>query len=154
MDENSVDDVPGADHRRLDGLLDRIAEAPVSRSGAAAASVADFERSRVRHMDGEESVLFPAVRERTSAAGRRRLESLEIDHERIRETPAAWRNAVGDNSWDSAASPLDRLRVYLQGHNDDEEHGVYRETDRLFDEGARRELPGRFPPDPRLPPRG
>lgn len=154
MDENSVDDVLGADHRRLDGLLDRIAEALASRSGAAGASVSDFERSLVRHMDWEESVLFPAVRERTSAAGRRSLESLEIDHERIRETLAALRNAVGDGSWDSAASHLDRLRVYLQGHNYDEEHGVYVEADRLFDEGTRRELLGRFPPDPGLPSRG
>lgn len=110
----------------------------------AAAAVADFERSLIRHRDGEESVLFPAVRERTTDAGRRSLESLEIDPERIRETLEALRAAVQDRAWEAAAGSLDRLRLYLKGYNYDEEHGVYVEADRRFDEESRRELLRRF----------
>ncbi len=130
---DSVDDALGADHARLDLLLRRLQEWP-SRGNLDA-----FERGLAPHIEWEEQQLFPAVRPLLNAAQTKSLESLEIDHQRIRETLAATRTALEAVDLPLARERIGLLASYLQGHNADEERGVYVEADRLLraDERAR-----------------
>lgn len=123
---DSIDDALGADHQRLDLLLRRLQEWP-SRGNLDA-----FERGLGPHMEWEERQLFPAVRPLLNAAQRKSLESLEIDHSRLRETLGAIRAALESLDLPLARERIGLLASYLQGHNADEERGVYVEADRLL----------------------
>src|SRR5262245_58758633 len=85
-DVNSVDEVFGEDHRILGGLLEQIRDSILAGSPKALESLDAFSRGLGRHMSWEEETLFPAVSKRATAAQKRSIESLEIDHERLRDT--------------------------------------------------------------------
>ncbi len=91
-------------------------------------------------MDWEEQVLFPAARTRSTPAQLHSLESLEIDHERIRAALADLRRALEAVDLPAANAALHNVAIYLAGHNADEEHGVYEEVDRNFSAEERRVL--------------
>ena len=135
---DSIDDVLGADHERIGSLLQSFAEAWRSGSAEAPGLLRRIDRSLRAHIRWEEEALFPAVKERATAAERRSIESLEIDHVRIGETLEALTSG-GD-----VAALLGQLEIYLKGHNYDEEHGVYVEADRYLTPDERRRLLERF----------
>jgi hypothetical protein len=143
MDRDSVDDILGQDHLELGAVLQAL------RAGAPAALDAfrRFEARLRKHMAWEDDALFPAVRAHATAAEARSIDSLEIDPERIRETLDGVAAALGSSDADLAARGLDRLDVYLRGHNYDEEHGVYVEADRYLELDERRRLLRRFEED-------
>lgn len=128
---DSIDDTLGADHERLHLLLRRLQEWP-SRG-----NLDGLERGLGPHMVWEEKVLFPAVRALLNAAQKKSLESLEIDHERLRETLASIRVALEAVDLPLARQRIDLLAGYVEGHNADEERGVYVEADRLLDSAQR-----------------
>ena len=136
----SIDDRLGLDHERLDSLLEQCGRAVGARTGEASRLLDTFATALLAHMEWEEKHLFPAVKARSSARSQRSIESLEIDHERIRQTLSEARSGIDGSDWTGAAQALSNAAVFLEGHNYDEEHGVYVEADQLLGPDARRLL--------------
>ena len=141
---DSIDDVLGHDHQTLDEALRTFSEALQTRPEAARELLERLDGRLRVHMQWEEERLFPAVRARATAAQRRSLESLEIDHERLRETLEDMKAALNRGEIPAARRRLEDLLIFLQGHNYDEEHGVYVDADRLLSPRERRELLAAF----------
>jgi len=142
--QDSVDDALGGDHQRLGALLEALIQAVSGSSPASPDLLGRLRRPLLHHMTWEDQWLFPAVKALASAKERRSIESLEIDHERLRDTLQSLESALaaGDHA---AAGPLVRwLGMLLQGHNYDEEHGAYVDADRLLSPAERRSLIERF----------
>lgn len=139
-----MDDRLGLDHERLGALLEEVRRSLETRSPGAAGALDSFEKALLGHMEWEEKHLFPAVGARCSARSRKSIESLEIDHERIRETLTDVRTGLMNGDWPQSAQSLARAETFLEGHNYDEEHGVYVEADSLLGPGERRDLLDRF----------
>jgi hemerythrin-like domain-containing protein len=139
-DSDSLDDVLGADHGRLAGLLSALEAAIGSGSKNGTGALEQFSGGLVRHMTWEEAALFPAVRGLATPAQRKSIESLEIDHDRLRETLTALEASMIAADFGPARTRVEWLKTLLQGHNYDEEHGVYVEADRLLSPDDRRRL--------------
>jgi hemerythrin-like domain-containing protein len=129
---SSIDDLLGEDHRQLGVALDQLRAELSAASSGASRLLQQFSRALGRHMDWEEQLLFPAVAAKATAAERRSIESLEIDHERLRETLAQLQSSVSSADYVTARTQVDWLETLLRGHNYDEEHGVYVEADRYL----------------------
>jgi hypothetical protein len=141
---SSIDDKLGDDHQRLGGLLGHLRTAVAQRSEHAQDLLERFATDLLRHMTWEDADLFPAVRARATAAQRRSIESLEIDHERLRDTLSEIRLTLVAGDFENSARLVDWLETLLLGHNYDEEHGVYEEADRLLTPEERRSLLEKF----------
>jgi hemerythrin-like domain-containing protein len=147
-DPESIDEVFGEDHQILGGRLERLRSAIQARSSEAPAELEALSRGLKAHMTWEEDLLFPAVSARATSAQKRSIESLEIDHERLRETLAGLHSALSGEDFETAGRLADWLETLLQGHNYDEEHGVYVDADRYLSAQERRKLIDRFLPPP------
>ncbi len=134
----SVDDALTADHERLDGVLQALARSLPARPGETAALLAEFEQGLFPHMTWEEEALFPAL----LAAGypAHRVEGLIIDHRRIREALAELHSRLDGGDLARAAAAAEQVRIYLVGHNGDEEKILYPDADRLLPADQRRRL--------------
>lgn len=143
-DADSVDDVLGADHERLGAHLAALIDAVQTGSPGASKALEVFARGLAAHMDWEERSLFPAVAERATAAQKRSIESLEIDHERLRETLNGLKSALDAGDGEAARQSVGWLETLLKGHNYDEEHGVYVEADRYLSVEERRRMIDQF----------
>ena len=100
------------------------------------AAARELRSGLLHHIAFEEEALFPALK----GIADRTIESLKIDHEIIRghlDRLVSFAEA-GDKAGqaDTAAT----LEIYLQGHNRDEEFGVYREIDARIGEPDRTAL--------------
>jgi hypothetical protein len=135
----SIDERLTQDHVELDRRLAEIAEA-VRPGGCRAEVLAPFENGLRAHMAWEEDALFPALLRAAGDVQRKHVESLRIDHERIRMTIDALREALGAPDPAGAEGLLETLRVYLDGHNHDEEYGAYVEADRRLPPEEREKL--------------
>jgi hypothetical protein len=91
-------------------------------------------------MAWEDQFLFPAVKRVATAKERRSIESLEIDHDRLRDTLGSLESTLAAGDFGTAGTLVRWLRTLLAGHNYDEEHGVYVEADRLLSRADRRRL--------------
>ena len=141
---SSIDDRLGRDHEWLDGLLDRLKAEVRSSAPAAGEALRGFTGGLEHHMEWEDQHLFPAVKARASPKEIRSIESLEIDHERLRETLRSLATSLAAGDFGSAGTLVEWLGTLLEGHNYDEEHGVYVEADRLLGAADRRRLIERF----------
>lgn len=137
-----IDDALTADHERLDGILGELVAALPARPAAAAAALEAFERGLAPHMTWEEELLFPAL----LAAGypAQRVEGLVIDHQRIRASLAELRTALGQGDAAGAGAAAEDVRIYLVGHNGDEEKILYPDADRLLSSAERTRLLDRW----------
>ena len=140
----SIDEVFGEDHQILGGSLVRLRSAIQSRSPDAPVELEALSRGLKAHMSWEEDVLFPAVSARATPAQKHSIESLEIDHERLRETLAGLHSSLSTKDFETADRLADWLDTLLRGHNYDEEHGVYVEADRYLSVEERAGLIDRF----------
>ena len=140
----SVDDALRGDHERLDALRSKLEEAIAARLPTALDLLRPFVRALLHHMSWEDHSLFPAVKVLASGKERRSIESLEIDHERLRETLAGLETSLAAGDHAEAERQVRWLGTLLDGHNYDEEHGVYVEADRLLLRADRRRLIERF----------
>ncbi len=140
----SIDDALGADHERLDRLLGALEAEVRSGSPAAGEALERFVRGLESHMAWEDDHLFPAVKSLASEKERRSIESLEIDHERLRDTLRSLASTLASGDAGGAGTLVGWLKTLLMGHNYDEEHGVYVEADRLLGAAERRRLIERF----------
>lgn len=140
----SIDDALRGDHQRLDALLGQLEHAVSTSSATAAERLASFSRGLLHHMAWEDECLFPAVKALATAKECRSIESLEIDHERLRDTLRSLESSLGDGDRATGKMLVSWLGTLLKGHNYDEEHGVYVEADRLLSAAERRRLIERF----------
>jgi len=138
----SVDDALTEDHVQLDGLFRQLRFALERRDPTAEPARAEFERRLLRHMTWEEGILYPALRAAQHDYPEKKIESLVIDHERIREKLQDLAAAIRGLDWSAASGHGEDLWVLLEGHNRDEEKGVYTDADRKIPEAERRRLVG------------
>ena len=136
----SLDDALTDDHVQLDGLFRRVRTAAGLRDATAESALAEFERRLTRHMSWEEEILFPALRAAQTRYPEKKIESLVIDHARIREKLQELAEAIRGREWTAATQGVDDLWILLEGHNRDEEKGVYTDADRMIPEEDRRRL--------------
>ncbi|HLY72790.1 MAG TPA: hemerythrin domain-containing protein [Planctomycetota bacterium] len=141
---DSVDDALRADHECLDALLLKLEAAVSAESAGAAEDLNRFSRVLSHHMAWEDDRLFPAVMGVVGAKERRSIESLEIDHERLRDTIQSLESTLAATDYGTARTLVRWLGTLLKGHNYDEEHGVYVEADRLLGAADRRRLIEQF----------
>jgi hemerythrin-like domain-containing protein len=137
MDAASIDDALTDDHVQLDGLFRAVRTAIGLRSPGAESAQAAFEQRLFRHMTWEEQSLFPALVHARPNYPARKIESLQIDHERIREKLRELAAAVTARDWPQGAACVEDLWVLLEGHNRDEEKGVYTDADHLLSKELR-----------------
>jgi hemerythrin-like domain-containing protein len=140
QDPDSFDEVLGEDHRILGAHLGRLREAISGNPSKALEGFRAFARVLEHHMTWEEETLFPAVREHATPREKRSIESLEIDHERLRDSLSSLRSALSSGASGTATQALEWLETLLKGHNYDEEHGVYVEADRYLAVEERRRM--------------
>ena len=133
-----------ADHERLDDLLRQLEEQVTTGAAAVLDTLDRFSHGLVHHMTWEDNQLFPAVKGVANAKERRSIESLEVDHERLRETLSSLKSSLIAGDDPAARALVSWLGTLLKGHNYDEEHGVYVEADRLLDRAERRRLIDQF----------
>ncbi len=143
-DPNSVDEVFGEDHQLLGALLERLRSAIGAGSPEALEIQEAFAQGLKAHMSWEEELLFPAVFTHATSAQKRSIESLEIDHERLRDTLSSLHSSLAMGDFGTARTLADWLETLLRGHNYDEEHGVYVEADQYLGEDLRRRLIEQF----------
>jgi iron-sulfur cluster repair protein YtfE (RIC family) len=136
----SVDDALTDDHVRLDGLFRNLRRSVENRDPGSEAVRKEFEGRLLRHMTWEEETLFPALRAADDRYPGKKIESLVIDHARIRERLQDLASDIGATEWTGANRSVEDLWVLLEGHNRDEEKGVYTDADRLISESDRRAL--------------
>jgi hypothetical protein len=141
---DSVDDVLREDHERLDALLLKLETAVTAGVAAALDTLSDVVRGLEYHMAWEDGQLFPAVKGLATAKERRSIESLEIDHERLRDSLRGLESTLRAGDFAGGLTQVQWLGTLLKGHNYDEEHGVYVEADRLLSGEERRCLIERF----------
>jgi hemerythrin-like domain-containing protein len=116
-------------------------EAALSTKSSGCAEVfREFERDLIHHMTWEDESLFPVLKARASDKERRSIESLEIDHERLRDTLRNIDSAMAGGDLRTLRTLISWLITLLKGHNYDEEHGAYVDADRLLDRAERRRL--------------
>ena len=136
----SVDDALTDDHVRLDGLMRSLRLSIERRDLKSEAVRMEFEKRLFRHMSWEEETLFPTLRAADGRYPGKKIESLVIDHARIRERLQDLASDIGATDWTGADRSVEDLWVLLEGHNRDEEKGVYTDADRLIAEAQRRAL--------------
>jgi len=144
---DSVDDALRADHERLDGLLHQLDTSISAGSAGVAEELNQFSRALGHHMTWEDEHLFPVVKGVAGSRECRSIESLEIDHERLRDTLRSLESTVAARDFPTAGTLLHWMGTLLKGHNYDEEHGVYVDADRLLGAAERRRLIERFVAD-------
>ena len=142
--DRSVDDALTDDHVRLDGLFRTLRRSVEIRDPRTEAVRSEFERRLLRHMTWEEETLFPALRAADARYPGKKIESLVIDHDRIREGLRELASEVVALEWTGANQSVENLWVLLEGHNRDEEKGVYTDSDRLIPEAERQVLLARW----------
>ena len=136
----SVDDALTQDHVQLDGLFRSLRMAVEECEAGSSAVQEVFEKRLFRHMTWEEESLFPALRAAEGCYPERKIESLVIDHARIREKLLQLASNLREWKWTHAAQAVEELWVLLEGHNRDEEKGVYTDADRLIPAAERLRL--------------
>jgi hemerythrin-like domain-containing protein len=141
---DSIDEVFGEDHQILGRTLEQLRSAIAARSPGALGDLEVFSRGLKAHMAWEEELLFPAVSARATTAQKRSIESLEIDHERLRDTLHSLHSSLSTGDVGTAETLLSWLETLLRGHNYDEEHGVYVEADHYLSADVRRGLIEQF----------
>ena len=141
----SIDAVLTADHVRLDRIFDEV-RGEIERGASRSRVVLEvLRRELLKHMEWEEKLLFPAILEANPRYKASTLESLTIDHDRLKERLGDLDACLSDGCFEAARKVLDEFRAFLEGHNRDEEKGIYIDADRMISEQERRRILARWP---------
>jgi hemerythrin superfamily protein len=132
----SINDFLTEDHRRLDELLESFQEWKTRDPARAKDSLAQFAAGLCRHLQWEETILFPAFEQTTGQTGL--TQTLLGEHQAIRE----WLEALSSKGLhdDTDRAYEEKMLIEeLGGHNAREEYALYPELDkRLSDEEKNR----------------
>lgn len=113
------------DHRDCDELWATVESAadgddlPATREAFAA-----FDRALRRHLDFEESVLFPALEEATGMRGGPTA-VMRMEHDQMRRILATMASALEGGDASAVLDHGDTLLMLIQQHNSKEEHVLY-----------------------------
>jgi regulator of cell morphogenesis and NO signaling len=129
MTVQSINEFLTEDHGRLDALLEGFQESKTRNVVKAKEFLAQFVSSLHRHLQWEETILFPLFEQKTGQTGLTR--TLLGEHEEIREWLEAVRAKVAQDDPDSGYEEK-MLVEELGGHNAREEYAVYPELDNLL----------------------
>jgi DUF438 domain-containing protein len=136
MANQSINEFLTEDHSRLDELLQGFQDWKLRDVAMAKELLAQFVSALHRHLQWEETVLFPLFEQKTGQTGLTR--TLLGEHQEIREWLGAVSEKIGENDTDSAYEEK-MLVEELGGHNAREEYALYPELDKLLtDEEKRR----------------
>jgi iron-sulfur cluster repair protein YtfE (RIC family) len=126
-----VSEFLGGDHRRLDAMLSTVEGLVASGAFAQAApGFAEFACGLSRHIDMEETVLFPAFEEKTGMAdGPTRV--MRAEHLEIRRLLDFLASAIGASDAAGFTDADRRLHEVLGEHNQKEERILYPMSDRV-----------------------
>lgn len=117
------------DHGQLDALLEAFQEWKSKDLAKAKESLARFVSALHRHLEWEETILFPLFEEKTGQTGL--TQTLRGEHEEIREWLEALSQKVGQDAADSGYEEK-MLAEELGGHNAREEYALYPALDKLL----------------------
>lgn len=130
---DTVGDYLADDHRQLDELLAEV-DRWIDRDLAEAGRRFDAFSSRLdRHIEIEETLLFPAYEGVAGDTGRATTAELREDHVEIRAAIEALRRAIREGRTAHYADGSQILDLLLGGHNLKEESGIYPAMDDALD---------------------
>jgi iron-sulfur cluster repair protein YtfE (RIC family) len=135
----TLSDLFGRDHRRLDSLLADSKRALAAGETARAAPLfTAFREGLERHIVAEEEILFPAFEELTGVvAGPTRV--MRAEHADIRQLLDEIASRMERGSQGGYTGPLASLTALLYAHNGKEERILYPATDRAASGAGRLE---------------
>ncbi len=134
-----------ADHQRLDRLYGRLYKAlEAGDLEGARGLLAEFEIGLLRHIAAEEDILMPLTAERCGRRGVQDAAQLHAEHERIQESFALAKAALGNTQFQESAAALTEMRFILEGHNQNEERTLYPMSDMETSAKERREILARI----------
>jgi regulator of cell morphogenesis and NO signaling len=122
MAMQSINEFLTDDHGRLDALLEGFQEWKAKDMAKAKECLAQFVSALDRHLQWEETVLFPLFEQKTGQTGLTR--TLLGEHQEIREWLDALGTKVRQDDTDSAYEEK-MLVEELGGHNAREEYALY-----------------------------
>jgi hemerythrin-like domain-containing protein len=131
MSDETVTSYLSTDHRRLDAILDGVvAHALADDRGETAARFRRFRAGLERHIELEESILFPLFEERSGiTTGPTRV--MRFEHQEIREVLAVIDARLQKGTLTDLLADVARLAELLGRHNLKEERILYPTSDRL-----------------------
>lgn len=126
----SVSQLLGEHHRRLDGVLGESKRALAAADFATAAPLfAAFRAGLEAHIVAEEHVLFPLFESLTDSAGGGPTHVMRGEHAEIRKHLAEVTHGLTRRSAAGLTTPLAHLTAVLLAHNGKEERILYPATD-------------------------
>ena len=129
---SSINEFLTADHRRLDDLLEQFQNCKATDPATARDLLAQFATRLYRHLQWEETLLFPVFEQKTGQTGL--TSTLRGEHEEIREHLEALTGDAGPSDSDYEEK---MLVEELGGHNAREEYAFYPEFDKLLSDEDR-----------------
>jgi uncharacterized protein (DUF2249 family)/hemerythrin-like domain-containing protein len=135
----TVSELLGRDHARLDALFAAARRSAAADALTEAASAFDeLAHGLERHIEAEESVLFPAF-EKATGATNGPTAVMRAEHVKIRQLLAAGTTALAEGSASRFESSARQLEIVLGQHNGKEEGILYPMTDQAVADDAERE---------------
>jgi regulator of cell morphogenesis and NO signaling len=129
MSAPSINESLTEDHDRLDGLLESFQEWRAKDTDRAKDFLMLFTLGLRRHLQWEETVLFPLFEQKKGQTGL--TNTLRGEHEEIREWLGALNQKIEQN--DADCDHEEKMLVEeLGGHNAREEYALYPELDKLL----------------------
>lgn len=133
-----INDYMTRHHKECDAVLTRADEAAAAADWAAVESNAGtFLREIERHIEAEETLLFPAFEERTGMADGGPTATMRMEHEQMRDLFAQMRAAIPARDAQRYLGASQTLLSLLQQHNMKEESMMYPMLDQALGDDAR-----------------
>lgn len=132
-----INDFLTEDHERLDELLENFRDRKRRALAEAREILRQFTVALHRHLQWEETILFPLFEQKTGQAGL--TDTLRAEHEEIREWLAALNDKVEQGDLDSDREEK-MLEEELGGHNGREEYALYPQLDKLLTDEERQRV--------------
>jgi hemerythrin-like domain-containing protein len=128
----SVAQLLGSDHRRLDSILaDAKRWLAAGDLARASARFSEFRDGLERHIAAEEEILFPVVESLTGAAGDGPTRAMRSEHAEIRRLLAEVAASLERGGDEGHRTPLAALTARVYAHNGKEERVLYPTADRV-----------------------
>jgi len=133
-----INDYMTRHHKECDAVLARADEAAAAADWAAVErNAGTFLREIERHIEAEESLLFPAFEERTGMADGGPTATMRMEHEQMRGLFAQMRAAIPARDAQRYLGASQTLLPLLQQHNMKEESMMYPMLDQALGDDAR-----------------
>ena len=133
-----INDYMTRHHKECDAVLTRADEAAAAADWAAVERHAGtFLREIERHIEAEETLLFPAFEERTGMADGGPTATMRMEHEQMRGLFAQMRAAIPARDAQRYLGASQTLLPLLQQHNMKEESMMYPMLDQALGDDAR-----------------